>query len=361
MTEFKCSMCGGRAPLETRTFRCGCGGLYKLDFTPPEFSLSLIDKSQFNIFRYRAFMPLHNDLWSGITLGEGLTDTVAYKDGLYFKLDYAMPTLSFKDRGAAVLVWLCKTIGVDKVVQDSSGNAGNSVAAYCARAGIKCEIFVPKGTSPKKIKMIEYHGGKVTVVDGSRDDTADVCRKKASEEGLYYASHVYNPVFYQGTKTYVYELFEQMGRVPDNFFIPVGNGTLLLGCQTALTELFEAGLINKLPKLFIVQSEKCAPFYMADKEPRKITPGHTAAEGIAIGRPMRGVEILAGEYSGMREVVLIPESGILPARRELAENGFFTEHTTAAVYAGYKEYAKNNDILGDSVISLCGAGLKSEK
>ena len=94
----------------------------------------------------------------------------------------------------------CKAIGVDKVVQDSSGNAGNSVAAYCAKAGIACEIFVPEGTSPKKIDMICAHGATCTVVPGTRDHCADVCRAKVEQEGVYYANHVYNPFFYEGTK-----------------------------------------------------------------------------------------------------------------------------------------------------------------
>ena len=115
-----------------------------MDFTAPEYKRDLVDSAEWSIFRYRAFLPPLGDGWREVTLGEGMTATLMYRDKLWFKLDYAMPTLSFKDRGAAVLIWLCKTIGVKKVVQDSSGNAGNSVAAYCARAGIGCEIFVPK-------------------------------------------------------------------------------------------------------------------------------------------------------------------------------------------------------------------------
>jgi threonine synthase len=361
MSKFICHKCGKTASLDILHYKCDCGGLYKLDFIPPKFDLKLIDKTQFNIFRYRAFMPLENNLWEKITLGEGMTATVPYNENLYLKLDYAMPTLSFKDRGAAALIWLCKTIGVKKVLQDSSGNAGNSVAAYCARAGIECEIFVPKGTSEKKIKMIESHGAIANVFDGTRDETADACRKKAIDEGVYYANHVYNPMFYQGTKTYIYEVFEQLGRIPDNLFIPVGNGTLLLGCELALAELFDAELIEALPKIFIVQSENCAPLYKAEKTPRHIEPKPTYAEGIAIGVPMRGPEILESSYQGEREVILVPESGILPAREELARGGFFIEHTTAATYAAYLEYIKTHQLTGDSLIPLCGAGLKSEK
>jgi threonine synthase len=361
MAQFACTTCGKTVPLDVREYRCTCGGLYRLVFTPPKFDLNLIDKAQFNIFRYRAFMPIENDLWERITLGEGMTATIPYNKKIYLKLDYAMPTLSFKDRGAAVLIWHCKTIGIKKVLQDSSGNAGNSVAAYCARAGIECEIFVPESTSPKKIKMIESHGAKVTVFNGTRDETANACRNKALDEGIYYANHVYNPMFYQGTKTYIYEVFEQLGRIPDSLFIPVGNGTLLLGCQLALAELLEAGLIARLPKIFIVQSENCAPLYRAEKEPLTIVPKPTYAEGIAIGKPMRGIEILNSRYAGEREVVTLPENGILPARDELAKGGFFVEHTTAATYAAYLAYTTTHALNGDSLIPLCGAGLKSEK
>lgn len=171
-------------------------------------------------------MALENDCWKDISLGEGMTPVIRLNEDVLLKMDYFMPTLSFKDRGAAVLIAHCKSIGVTRVVQDSSGNAGNAVAAYCARAGIDCEIFVPEGTSPKKIDMIRAHGAVCTVVPGSRDHCAEVCREKVEREGVYYANHVYNPFFYEGTKTYIYEVYEQLGRIPQNIVVPVGNGTL---------------------------------------------------------------------------------------------------------------------------------------
>ena len=165
--------------------RCECGGLWKLDFKPPKFSLDEVDKNEWSLFRYRKFMALEDDSWKDITLGEGMTPVVRFDDNVLLKMDYFMPTLSFKDRGAAVLMAHCKSIGVDKVVQDSSGNAGNSVAAYGAKAGIECEIFVPEGTSPKKINMIRAHGAECTVVPGSRDHCADVCRGKVENDGFF--------------------------------------------------------------------------------------------------------------------------------------------------------------------------------
>ena len=200
--KFVCTKCGRTEPVTTRNAHCSCGGLWKLDFTPEKFELSGIDTHEWSQFRYRRYMALDGESWRGVTLGEGMTPVVTFDDDVFFKMDYFMPTLSFKDRGAAVLIAHCKAIGVDRVVQDSSGNAGNAVAAYCAKAGIGCEIFVPEGTSPKKIDMIRAHGAICTVVPGSRDHCADVCREKVEKEGVYYANHVYNPFFYEGTKTY---------------------------------------------------------------------------------------------------------------------------------------------------------------
>ncbi|MFI3313521.1 MAG: threonine synthase, partial [Eubacteriales bacterium] len=332
---------------------------------PEKFSLDKINTKAWNLFRYANFMALEDDTWQSITLGEGMTPIVNFDDHVMLKMDYMMPTLSFKDRGAAVLVSHCKSIGVTSVVQDSSGNAGNSVAAYAAKAGIDCQIFVPEGTSPKKIAMIESHGASVEVVPGSRDHCADVCRGKVEAEGAYYANHVYNPYFYEGTKTYIYEIYEQLGRIPEHLFIPLGNGTLFIGAVLALEHLLDSGVINHFPKILAVQSTHCDPFVQAylnkSPEPAIVEPKPTMAEGIAIGIPMRGKEILEMVYRHNMEVIVAPEETILAARLALAEQGVYCEHTTAASYAAYLAYCEKNGPTPDSLLSMCGAGLKSDK
>ncbi|MFV0482205.1 MAG: threonine synthase [Campylobacteraceae bacterium] len=363
--EFICSKCKTKVDVSTKEAICKCGGLWDLDFNPPKFELSLIDKDEWNIFRYKAFMPFFDDTYKSITLGEGVTPIVKLDSDVLLKMDYFMPTLSFKDRGAATLLTHCKSIGVKSVVQDSSGNAGNSVAAYCAKADIKCEIFVPEGTSSKKIAMIKSHGAKVNVTDGSRDDCANACRKKVVEDKIYYANHVYNPFFYEGTKTYIYEVYEELKRIPENIFIPLGNGTLFIGAVLALEHLLKSDVIKKMPNIFAVQSEHCAPFEKAyvthEKIPAKIKPTHTLAEGIAIGEPMRGEAILKMIYKHNAKVIIAPESMILEAREKLAQKGIYIEHTTAATYAAYLEYCKKHGKLSDALLPMCGAGLKSDK
>lgn len=362
--EFVCSRCGKRVSSLTKDACCTCGGLWKLDFKPPAFSMEKIDKTQWSMFRYHRFMALEDDNWRMISMGEGMTPIISLNDDVMLKMDYYMPTLSYKDRGAAVLIAHCKYMGIKNVVQDSSGNAGNSVAAYCSRAGIQCEIFVPEGTSPKKIDMIRAHGAVCTIVEGSRDHCAQVCRRKVKEEGAYYASHVYNPFFYEGTKTYIYEVFEQLGRIPRHLLIPVGNGTLFIGAVHALEELLAAGCIDEMPQIIAVQSERCDPLLVAAergmKTPAEIHPQPTLAEGIAVGKPGRGEEILALAEKYQIRFIHAPERQIPAARAELAEAGIYCEHTTAANYAAYQAYCARYGRIQDCLITMCGAGLKSD-
>lgn len=362
--NFICTKCGQKITVETRLSHCECGGLWQLDFTPPKFSLDAVDRDEWSIFRYRKFMALTDNSWQTVTLGEGMTPIINFNDDVLLKMDYFMPTLSFKDRGAAALIAHCKSIGVTSVVQDSSGNAGNSVAAYCARAGINCEIFVPENTSPKKIAMIRAHGAKCTVVPGSRDHCADVCRQQVERNGIYYANHVYNPYFYEGTKTYIYETFEQLHRIPQNIVIPVGNGTLFLGAIQALKHLLNSGVISSMPQIIAVQSEYCDPLLQANANgqniPSAITARPTIAEGIAIGQPMRGTEILAYAQQYNIRFIHAPENMILKTRAALAARGIYCEHTTAANYAAYLHYCELYGQTSDCLITMCGAGLKSD-
>ena len=362
--DYICSKCGKRESTTTRQAKCECGGLWNLDYVPPKFSLDDIDRDEWSMFRYRKFMAVEGDGWKDISLGEGMTPVVRLDENVLLKMDYFMPTLSFKDRGAAVLIAHCKAIGVDYVVQDSSGNAGNSVAAYAGKAGIKCEIFVPEGTSPGKIDMIRAHGATCTVVPGSRDHCADVCRGKVDTDGCYYANPVYNPYFYEGTKTYIYEVFEQLKRMPKHIIIPVGNGTLFLGAIYALEHLLASGVIEEMPKIIALQSQNCDPLLQAaergEATPAKVTPIPTIAEGIAIGLPMRGEEILRLTHKYNIKYVHAPEDKILEARAALAKKGIYCEHTTAANYAAYLHYCELYGTAEDCLITMCGAGLKSD-
>ncbi len=361
---YVCTKCGKKAEVTDAAPACGCGGLWELKWDVPPFDLEGIDRDTWSIFRYRKWLPLLDDGWKDVTLGEGMTPVIRFSDHLLLKMDYFMPTLSFKDRGAAVLAAHCRSLGIRSVVQDSSGNAGNSVAAYCARAGIRCRIFVPAGTSPAKIQMIRAHGAEVVIVPGSRDHCADVCRQEVRDRGAYYCSHVYNPFFYEGTKTYIYEIYEALHCIPQTLFVPLGNGTLFIGVMKALEELLRSGAIAEMPQVVAVQSEHCDPIYQAAAkgldhiEPAEVTP--TLAEGIAIGKPMRAGEILSCVYRWHIRIITAPEERILPAREQLARKGIYCEHTTAASLAAYEKYCGQYGTPEEALIPMCGAGLKSD-
>eukprot|EP01053_Blabericola_migrator_P007990 Blabericola_migrator_1__7989@NODE_40_length_17295_cov_124_751393_g36_i0_p5_GENE_NODE_40_length_17295_cov_124_751393_g36_i0NODE_40_length_17295_cov_124_751393_g36_i0_p5_ORF_typecomplete_len371_score60_58PALP/PF00291_25/1_3e57_NODE_40_length_17295_cov_124_751393_g36_i031274239 len=361
-SSFVCFDCKKDEPLTTHNLVCDCGGLFQLKYEAPLFSEALIDQRAPGQFRYHRFMPLLDDSWRQVTMGEGMTPIISLDKDVLLKMDYMMPTLSFKDRGVAVLMSHCKSIGVRSVVQDSSGNAGHSVAAYAARAGIECDIYVPETTSPKKMDLIRAHGARLHIVPGSRDTCAAVCREAVASR--YYASHVFNPLFYQGTKTYVYEIYEQLGRIPLHLFVPLGNGTLLIGVLKGLEELRASGVMSDMPQVLAVQSQHCDPLFQAvaqrSPDPVKTEVKPTLAEGIAIGVPARGREILHLIAKHKVKVITAPEDRILEAREALAKRGIYCEHTTAASYAAYLEYCDTHGPTPDSLLPMCGAGLKSD-
>ncbi|MCU1489027.1 MAG: threonine synthase, partial [Acidimicrobiaceae bacterium] len=174
MERFVCRNCATSYALADGAWRCLCGGLFDLEMDIPKDAFSELATLPFSLWRYHRALPFSPSAtsWQDVTLGEGATPIVTEPDGLVLKLDFLMPTLSFKDRGSVVLVSKAVELGVDRVVADSSGNAGTSIAAYASRAGIGAEIFVPESTSEKKVAQLRGYGATVRQVRGSRADAA---------------------------------------------------------------------------------------------------------------------------------------------------------------------------------------------
>lgn len=366
--HYICFDCKSTYPLTSNRWKCHCGGLLHLEYDKKKINFSETALSRdHSLWKYIDSLPFEKeDVWQEITLGEGDTPLIKISETAFAKAEYDMPTLSFKDRGAVVLIAMAKKLGVNRVVADSSGNAGTAIAAYGARAGIQCDIFVPASTSSKKIKQIEAHGATIHKVSGSREDTAKAAIDLVEQSNAFYASHIYNPIFWEGTKTYVYEIFEQMnGRLPDALIIPVGNGTLLMGAYIALKELIAHKQIEKMPTLLAVQAEACAPIAKAFASGKEnvdpVENAGTLAEGIAIAEPARGKDILHAIREIGGDVIGVTEESIAQARKELASQGVYVETTAAANYAGYLQYIEKYPELNEwqIVFPLCGAGLKS--
>jgi len=366
--SYVCAACKQRYPLSSLDWRCSCGGLFELD-NWPAFDPARFDSDRQDHWRYRRLLPLYQS-WEPVTLGEGgtaLLDLEWQGRPVLFKMESMCPTGSFKDRGASVLVTALQGIGVRRVVEDSSGNAGASLAAYAARAGIECEICVPNTITGPKLAQMYVHGAEVIEIKGRREYAA-LAAWAASAHGALYASHVFNPFFLAGIETLAYELWEQLGRrAPAAVVLPVGNGTLLLGVHRGFRRLQSAGLVERQPRLIAVQAEACPPIYQAFHDGRDtvelVTIAPTAASGIAIGKPVRGGQILSAIRASSGTVLTVSEQEMSDARRELAARGLYVEDTSAAAAAALAQIPPRPAGTGDSeqtVVLLTGHGLKTD-
>ncbi|MBT2481291.1 threonine synthase [Streptomyces sp. ISL-94] len=351
-----------RADIRTAPWCCPvCGGPWDLDFTPDPASPLEPAAGPNSLWRYGAALPLPGAF--SVTMSEGNTPLVPLGERIHAKLDYLMPTLSFKDRGAVMLAELARRLRPERVVADSSGNAGTAVAAYCARAGLSCEVFVPEGTSAKKTGQMRAHGAAVRVIPGDREATAQAARAEADLPGVFYASHVFNPYFLHGTKTYVYEVWEELGgRLPEALVVPVGNGTLLLGAALAVEELARRGV--RPPALIAVQAEAvallAAAFAEGAEDAGPVPQLPTVAEGIAIPAPPRARQILAAVRKSGGTFLMVSDDRLREAQRDLARRGFFVEPTAAACWAAVGPAAPTDPLQGrTAVLPLCGAGAKT--
>ena len=278
-------------------------------------------------------------------------------------MEFLAPTGSFKDRGTAVLVNVLRGMGVKRVVEDSSGNAGASLAAYAARSGIEAEIYVPAYASPNKLAQIAVYRARLVKVEGPRERAAQAVQEAAAQ-GAYYASHYYNPFTLEGLKTIAYEIWEQLGwRAPDNLVLPVGQGTLFLGAYRGFHDLLMAGLIERLPHLFAVQAVPCAPLHEAYRrgldDAFPIEKNETVAEGISTARPVRGRQILAAVRETGGAVLAVSDAETLRARDELARRGLYVEPTSAVAIAALlqlRDLIKTEEL---TFVPLTGSGLKS--
>jgi len=331
----------------------------------PGFSQADIETSDHSLWRYRAMLPVKQE--DGIiSLGEGLTplvETQVYGARIHCKLEFLAPTGSFKDRGTAVFINVLRGMGVKKVVEDSSGNAGASLAAYSARSGIEAQIYVPAYASPNKLAQIVVYGAKLVKVEGTRERTAEAVQEAAAQ-GTYYASHNYSPFPLEGLKTIAYEMWEQLSyRAPDNVVLPVGHGNLLLGAYRGFNDLLAAGLIEKLPRLFAIQAAPCAPLYEAYRrgldDAFPIEKKETIAEGISSAKPVRGRQILAAVRRTGGAVLAMSDEATLRARDELALRGLYVEPTSAVVIAALLQLRSVIGSEATTVVPLTGSGLKS--
>lgn len=357
---FACLSCTRPFPAPGFPHRCpSCGGLF--DFTEKLFYRPRDRGSDPGIGRYRDTFPLPPGIpWVG--LGEGETPLVAAEVGgrrVLFKCEFTNPTGSFKDRGSAVLAHALRAAGVSDVVEDSSGNAGASMAAYAARAGIRARIFVPDSASPLKLAQIQAYGAQIVRVMGPRSNASRAVRREAAS-GAVYASHAHLPHVLAGMATVAFELYESLRGAPGSVVVPVGQGSLLLGLSRGFEALKAAGAIAAVPGLIGVQARACAPIWAVAHGGAAalslVGEGRTAAEGIRIREPLRGDAVLAAVEASGGRMEVVGESEILEGRSALARLGFWVEPTSAVVWPVLR---RGGGSLAEPVVAvLTGSGYK---
>lgn len=282
----------------------------------------------------------------GIDLGQGDTPLVEFLSGLWLKLEYLNPTGSFKDRGSSLAISYARMIGKTTVVEDSSGNAGMSVAAYAADVGMRAKIYVPADSPRGKLALLRLFGAE-TVKAGDRDDA----RKAAADDKTgYYVGHITNPFFIAGMEEIVREIVDDLGGAPEYIVTPVASGTLLLGIWRGLRRL---GMKSKL-----VAVQACG-FVSLDGAPTKVlscSRGSRLADAIRLGDPPRKGQIIDALLESDGYIYVVDDDVIIGALRDLWNRGIVAEPTSAASYAVAKAmYSKG---ARNIVALITGSGLK---
>jgi threonine synthase len=362
-----CAACGREYP-EDPPWRCECG--HALDFadeprpdreTPPE----CLDRDR-GLWAFESFLPVERR----VTLGEGGTPLVDAPDwDADFKLDYLFPTGSFKDRGATATVSRAVELGVERVVEDSSGNAGLAIATYAARAGIDAEIYVPADAKPGKLRAIERTGADVRRVEGTRADVTDACVETVESaaargddgSGAWYASHAWNPSFFAGTSTMAMELAAQRDwSVPDAVVTPLGHGTLFLGAYRGFRALRDAGWTDGMPRLLGAQATGAAPIATGVGTTPASDGRNDLADGIQIREPARADQIRDAIAATDGDAVAIGPEATDREHDRLARAGFHVEPTCATATAALDVYRDRGVVSPDDDVAvvLTGTGLK---
>ena len=343
---------------------CGVGGAPLFITDLPGITRDRIDTTTRSLWRYRAALPL--PVADPITMGEGCTPLLArrlYGAEVWLKCEWFMPTGSFKDRGASVMLSMLRQQGVTAVLEDSSGNGGAAVSANAAAGGLHATIMAPSSTSPAKTVQMRAHGADVELIPGTRQDTSAAAEARAAQ--IFYASHNWHPFFLQGTKSLAYELWEDFGfSIPDNIIVPCGAGSNVLGCFIGFSELMRSRAIDQLPRIFAAQPENCGPIAAAFHNggvPVAVDVRPTIAEGTAIAAPIRLPEVVAALRDSGGGAVSLAEEEIVAATLGLAHQGIYVEPTCAQSAAAFQRLLADGTIKPgeNTVLVLTGTGLKA--
>lgn len=379
VTHLECANCHTRYEarrLLNLCHECGKPLLVKYDLAQAAKSLhkNSLAGRRADLWRYREVLPVDDEA-NIVSLGEGWTPLLhAAKLGqevgvseLYIKDESQNPTQSFKARGMSAAVSVAKELGAQKLAVPSAGNAAGALAAYAARAGMECFIFMPADTPRANIVECEQTGAHVTLIVGLITDCgAEVARRK-DQEGWFDVSTLKEPYRVEGKKTLGYELAEQLEwQLPDVIIYPTGGGTGLIGMWKAFDEMEQMGWIgSKRPRMVTVQASGCAPIVTAFEEDKRFADefpnAATVASGLRVPKAIGDFLILDALRESGGTAVAVSDDELIEATREIgAAEGVFCAPEGAACLPALRKLLDAGEVKKDERVVLfnTGAGVK---
>lgn len=379
MVHQECIECGKKYDINEIVYFCTkCGDLLEIKYDYNVINKA-ISKSNWqdvplSVWRYRDFMPVQ-DFSKIVSLNEGGTGFHSSKRlskilgirQLYVKNEGENPTGSFKDRGMTVGVTKAVELGVKSVICASTGNTSASLAAYAARAGLKCAVLIPAGKiAYGKLSQAMIYGAKVIQVRGNFDESLDIVLKLSEKYREIYLLNSINPFRIEGQKSLGFEICDQLNqKMPDRIVVPVGNAGNISAIWKGLKEFYKLGFLNELPKMTGIQAEGSAPIVHAVKKGSDtvvpITSPETVATAIRIGAPVSWKKALRAIRESKGTAEMVTDEEILDAQKLLAQTeGLFVEPASASSIAGLKKLIEQGEVDRDEhvVCVTTGHGLK---
>ncbi len=379
ISGYRCTVCNAEFSYEQERMTCPyCGEKGILDIVfdyaqvKKQMNRETLAKDRDNsMWRYRALMPIAGKGlsrflrvgWTPLYSSNRLGDELGLK-ALYIKDDGLNPTASLKDRASAVAVAKALELGYDTIACSSTGNAASSVAGNAARMGVKTVIFVPERAPKGKVAQLLIFGANVISVRGDYRQTFELSRDAIEKWGFYNRNAGINPILTEGKKTVALEIAEQMNWQPTDWVaVSVGDGCTIGGVYNGFNDLYEMGMIERIPKILGVQSSGCCPFVDAAREGRDLVAAkeNTIADSIAVGVPRNPKKALRAVSASSGAWAAVSDEEIYAAMRLLGRTeGVFGEPAGVTAAAGVKKAVETGMIRPDeTVTAICtGSGLK---
>jgi len=376
----KCRECHRQYPKEALYVCEYCFGPLEVDYDyarmEKKLTKEVIESRPKNMWRYRELMPIDGNPTDGLNSGftpliraKNLEKKLGVKE-LYLKDDSVNhPTLSFKDRVVAVALSKAKELGFKTVACASTGNLANSVAAQSAIAGLERYIFIPHDLELGKVVGTLIYDPNLIAVEGNYDQVNRLCSEVATRYKWAFVNINIRPYYAEGSKTYGYEIAEQLGwKAPSHIVVPCAGGSLITKIWKGLREFQNIGLLDEVDtKIYAAQATGCSPIVSAIKEKTDIikpVKPNTIAKSLAIGNPADGVYAIGTvkESGGSAEDVTDDE--IVDAIKLLARTeGIFTETAGGVTLGVAKKLIEQGVIPKNESIVVCitGNGLKTQE